>query len=464
MNSFIKLKLSVIFVSFFLIAGSLNAKAQNSQEYSNQEQECNIKYNLFRADFKSKNYDKAYDAWLWTFENCPKLSINIYKNGLTMAEDKFEKASETEKVAVRKLIERIYVQRLEYFPDDKPAKMYSEYAMFMNEAGCPETKVFGLLQKSYDINPQKMGVKAIFKYFEGVIERNKDTNIQGIFDMHDNLLDAVNKKIDLFSKEVDKLREVEESGEELTKRQTYLKKAYSTNLKGLGKVEGGLGAMLEKYATCDRLIPLYEKDFNANSNNVVWLKRSVSRLYNKGCTNGTFYDKMVEKYVNADPSSDAYVFYAGMLMKKGNETKALDYFKRAVDLETDNYKKAKYLYTIAQMMKNKGRFGEARSYAYRAVEARPSLGKAYLLVASMYAKSAKSCGTDVFGTRMVYQAALAKARRAKAIDPSIASIAQKHINSYASKAPSTEDVFNEGKQSGSLHRIGCWIGESVRIP
>jgi len=456
-----KLKLSVV-LSIFLLIGNISITAQDSTEQESQE--CNIKYNLFRADFKSKNYEKAYDSWIWTFENCPKLSINIYKNGLTMAEAKYKNTTGTEKDAAKELIERIYKQRLELYPDDKPAKMYSEYGMFMDKAGCPETKVFNLLQKSYNINPEKMGVKAIFKYFEGIIERNKDTNIQAIFDMHDNLLDAVNKKIDKYSKEVDKLRETEEAGTELSKRQAYLKGAYSTNLKGLGKVEGGLSAMLEKYATCDRLIPMYEKEFDVNSNDVVWLKRSVSRLYNKGCTDGHFYDKMVEKYVNADPSADAYKFYAGMLMKKGDETKALIYFKKAVDLEEDNYKKANTLYFIAQMMKKKGRFGEARSYAYRAVEARPSLGKAYLLVASMYASSAKSCGKDVFGTRMVYQAALVKARKAKRIDPSISSTAQRHINSYASKAPSTEDVFNTGKQSGSMHRIGCWIGESVRIP
>ncbi len=459
MKALTKLKSLIVLLSISFIFGNLDVGAQD-----NQEEKCNIEYNLFRVDFKSKNYDKAHKSWLWTFENCPELSINIYKNGLTMAESKYKKATGAEKDAAAELVERIYLQRLKYFPDDKPGKMYSGYGMFLDKAGAPEAKVFGLLQNAYDIKPESLGVKALFKYFEGIIDRNKDTNIQGIFDMHDNLLDVVNNKIDKFSKEVDKLRELEESGEELSKRQAYLKTAYSTNLKGLGKVEGGLGVMLEKYATCDRLLPLYEKDFNENSTNAVWLKRSVSRLYNKGCTEGLFYDQMVEAYVNADPSSDAYVFYAGMQMKKGNDPKALEYFKRAVDLETDNYKKANYLYNIAKMMKDKGRFGEARSYAYKALEARPSLGRAYLLVASMYASSAKSCGNDVFGTRMVYQAALNKARRAKSVDPSISSTAQKHINSYASKAPSTEDVFNEGRQSGSAYKIGCWIGESVRIP
>jgi tetratricopeptide (TPR) repeat protein len=446
-------------IVFLLLSGSLMTSAQ---EDTNQE--CNIKYNLFRADFKSKKYDNAYDNWLWTFENCPTLSVNIYKNGLVIAKDRYKNTTGADKDAAKDLVVKIYQKRLEHFPNAKPGKMYSEWGMFMDKTGAQEPVVFNLLQKSYDANPEEMGIKAIFKYFEGIIERNKDNNIQGIFDMNDNLQDIVNKKMDNLSQKLDKLREVEEAGNELNKKQAYYKKAYSTNLKGLGKVEGGLGAMLEKYATCDRLIPLYEKEFNANSTNVVWLKRSVSRLYNKGCTDGYFYDKMVEKYVNADPSSDAYVFYAGMLMKKGDETKALEYFKKAVDLETDSYKKAKYLYTIARMMKNKGRFGQARSYAYKAVEARPSHGKAYLLVASMYASSAKTCGNGVFGTRMVYQAALNKARKAKAIDPSISSLANKYIKSYSSKAPSTEDVFNEGIQSGSPWKIGCWIGETVRVP
>ena len=455
-------KFSVIALTFFLFAGSFLTKAQETAD--SKKQECQIKYSLFRADFKSKKYESAYDSWLWTFENCPDLSVNIYKNGLVIAKNRYEKATGSDKIAAKKLIEKIYEQRLQYFPKEKPAKMYSECAMFLDKCGDPEDKVFNLLQKAYDTKPEEMGIKAIFKFFAGVIERNKDTNIQAIFDMNDNLQDVANKKMTYLSQKLDKLREIEESGKELTPKQAKLKKAYSINLTSLGKVEGGLSGMLEKYATCDRLIPMYQKEFEENASNTVWLKRSVSRLYNKGCTDGAFYDKMVETYVNADPSADAYKFYAGLLMKKGNETKAIEYFKKAVDLETDNYKKANTQYFIAQLMKKKGRFAQARSYAYQALKSRPSLGKAYLLIASMYAKSAKSCGNGVFGTRMVYQAALNKARKAKAIDPSIASIAQKHINSYAAKAPSTEDIFNEGIPSGSPWKIGCWIGETVRVP
>ncbi len=453
-------KLSTVLVAFLLFAGSATLKAQDEGN-----QECNLKYTEFRGMFKGGHYDKAYEPWLWTFENCPKLSINIYKNGLKMAKKKFETSEGAEKEAAAELVKRIYLQRLEQYPDEKPGKMYSEYGMFMDKAGADEETVFALLQKSYEIKPQSLGVKALFKYFDGIILRNKDTNIQHIFDMHDNLMDVVNKKMTGFSKKLDEFRELEDAGEELTERQAYLKKAYSTNLKGLGQVDGGLSAKLEVYATCDRLIPLYEEEWDTNSSDVQWLKRSVSRLHHKGCTDSSLYDRMVEQYNEVDPSANSALFYAGYLMKKGNETKALEYFKKAEEMETDAYRRADILLTIASMMKKKGRKSESRRYAYKALKSRPSLGKAYLLIASLYATSAKSCsGGDVFTQRMVYQAALVKARRAAAIDPSISKLAGSYISKYKRSAPTTQDVFDKGIASGSPYKIGCWMGETVKVP
>ena len=462
-------KLTTTLLMLLFVTTSLTVKAQEENNLDGDQaakQECSIKYTLFSADYKSKNYEQAFENWLWTFENCPSLSLGVYQMGMKMAQIKYKNAEGAEKEAAKDLIIRIYEQRLEQnFKKDSPADVYSKYALFMHKAKADETIVYNLLQKAYDIKPESMGIKQMYIYFKGFINRNKDTNIQGIFNKYDNLVSVVEKKVINDSKSLNKLKLVKETGGELTGTQKKNLVSYTKRLELYGNMEDDFGIMLEKYATCDRLIPMYEKEFDEKSTDIVWLKRSVSRLYNKECTDGLFYDKLVEQYVNEEPSSDAFVFYAGILMKKGKETKALDYFKRAVDLETDSYKKSKYLYTIAQMMKKKGNFSQARSYAYQAVNERTNFGKAHLLVASMYAKSAKSCGNgDVFKTRMVYQAALNRAKQAKAIDPSITRIANRHINSYKSKAPTTEDIFNEGAQSGSSYKLGCWIGESVRIP
>ena len=103
---------------------------------------------------------------------------------------------------------------------------------------------------------------------------------------------------------------------------------------------------------------------------------------------------------------------------------------------------------------------QARTYARRALKHRPSMGVAYLLIARLYAKSANSCGTDEFSKRMVYVAAVNKARRAKAVDPSVTSKANKYIKSYMASVPQRRT----GSSSGKKFHIKCWIGETVIIP
>ena len=462
MKTFSTLKFAVLTLALFFMA-TMAVKAQADQA---KEQKCQIEYNKFRVDAKSKNYAAAYEPWLWTFENCPDLSINIYKVGADIAEYRYNNCKDaSKKDEAYALVKKVLDQRLEYFPNDNPAKAISDLAMFAYKNNAPEAEVYSLLEKAYNTEASDMGVVAIPLYFKGFIDRNRNSSVQKIFDMYDNLNDVINTKMNAFSKKLDEYSTIENGGGQLSDKQARYKKAYSTNLEGLGQAASVLTDMTEEFATCDRLIPLYESEFNTMQNDITWLQRSASRLQTKGCTDSNLYDRIVEKYVNLDQSPRSNVSYAYLQLKKGNETKALEYFKKAVDLETDAYKKADILLTIAKLMKNKGRFSEARSYANQALQSRSSLGEAYLLIAQMYASSANTCGGgNVFRTRMVYQAALAKAQRAKAVDPGISSLADRFIRSYASKAPSTEDVFVEGLTPGSSYSLGCWIGESVRVP
>ena len=93
----------------------------------------------------------------------------------------------------------------------------------------------------------------------------------------------------------------------------------------------------------------------------------------------------------------------------------------------------------------------------------PTMGKAYLIIASMYASSANSCGTDVVSKRMVYVAAYNKAIKAKSVDPSISRLANKYIRAYSENMPSKKDLFVAGVKAGTPHKIGCWINETVRV-
>ena len=438
----------------------LTFSATTAQEVN---QEAMIKYNLFKGDYKSKNYEAAYENWLWCMDNSPKLSVNIYKLGITIAKDRLKKASSEDKPEAIALVRRVFDQRIQHYPKNL-AKLYSDYAGFIHDNGSTDEEVLAMLEKAYQIDPSKMGVKSIYRYFRFVTNKNKDGNVQVIFDTYDVLLQAVKDKLNYYATKLDAYSAKEEKGNALTPKQKKLKRAYENNSKAIGKVEGGLDKMIIDLSTCERLIPLYSSEFEANKSNAAWLKSSVSRMYKKECTEDPLYDQLVEAYVAAEPSPEASVFYAGILLKNNQFDKAKGYFEQAVAQETDVFKRAGYLYKIAQIMKKKGRKSEARSYAYKAIQNKRSMGEAYLLIASLYASSANSCGNSEFEKKMVYVAALNLANKAGTVDPTHRSIAGKYSKSYRSSVPSKKLIFTEGLTSGDPFRIGCWIGETVKIP
>ena len=422
--------------------------------------ECNIKYNLFKGEYKAKKYDQAFDNWMWCMDNCPKLSVNIYKYGVVIAKNKFKNSSAEEKELAKQLVTRVYMQRLDHFPDDK-AKVFSDLATFMAANGAPDDQIFNLLQQAFELDPTQMSGKNILRYFDGVMDKYKDTDPQLVFDTYDEVIEGVELKRSSYFKRIDGINAKDSLT--LSAKDKKNRKIYQQNLTALEQIESGLDSRLSSISTCENLIPLNKKNFESHQNDGVWLRRAVSRMFNKECTDDPFYDTLVEAYVKADPSPQASVFYAGILMKNGETAKATEYFKQAVEQEQDPYKKSGYLLKIAQNRMKKGAKSEARSYCYQALKYAPSNGKAYLLIASMYASSANSCGTDVVSKRTVYVAAVNKAMKAKQVDPSISSIANRYIKAYTANMPTKKDLFMAGIASGTPHKIGCWINETVAV-
>ncbi|WP_255362826.1 hypothetical protein [Tenacibaculum sp. MAR_2009_124] len=431
----------------YLLTGVLLFVAVNGVK-AQAGQECNIKYNLFKGDVTNKKYDAAKTNLEYLLTNCPSLSVNIYKYGQRIAENNGDHV----------LAKRIYEGRLANFPKKSPAKVHGDYAnyMYKNKLGTND-EIFGILDKAFKLGAKNMGVKNILRYFELVVEKYKDTDPQKVFDTYDEAVESVQEKLDDYGKRLKVLLPKEEAGTLDSKEKKKLKVA-RVNSSSLGQVEGGLDALISKIATCERLIPIYTRDFEANKTNGVWLRRAVSRMYNKGCQEDPLFEKLASAYADATQSADAFNFVAGVLEKNGDKAGAADMRKKAFDLETDPLKKAKLKLREAQGVRG----SRGRALALEALKYDPNYGKAYLYIASLYQKSANSCGSDEFEKRMVYVAALNKAQKAQRVDPGCG--AGRYIRSYRANIPSKKLVFQKGVASGSSHRVGCWIGETVRVP
>ena len=446
----------ILLANLFLFLGLQVVNAQATQ------QECTIKYNLFKGDYQSKKYDDAFPNWIYLMDNCQKLSINIYKLGDKLAQVRFKNTEN--KVEAAALVKRVYQQRLENFPTKDPAKVHSDYATFLvKNKLASDDEVFEILELAYSIDPNRMSVKNIYRYFQGITDANKDTNPQKVFDTYDDVLESVGEKLVDYAKKLKVLNDKVEAGQELDKKEKRNLRAYTINSKALGQVESGLDQIIIVLSTCDRLIPLYERDFEANKTNAKWLKRAVSRMFNKECTDDPLFEKLAIAYAEASPSADAYSFVAGVLAKKGDISGAEQMRMKAFDLETDPFKKANFKLKFAQSAKKRGQKSKARQLAREAISLNPNMGRAYLFIASLYASSVNACGTNEFEKRMTYVAAHNKAVRASRLDPSMSSVARKFIRNYKANFPSKKVIFTEGVKEGDTFKVKCWINESVKI-
>ena len=192
------------------------------------------------------------------------------------------------------------------------------------------------------------------------------------------------------------------------------------------------------------------------------MTRAVGRMFNKGCTDDPLFRKLFEAQLALEPSASAYLYGGTLKAKDGDNKGAIADFDKAAELEMDSRKKSDILYKSATIARKFSK-SQARSYSNKALQANSSNGKAYLLIANLYASSVNECGSTQFEKRAVYWLAADMARKASRVDPSLSSRANQAAASYSAKAPSKTDIFNSG-MAGKTLSLSCWIGGSVRVP
>ena len=85
-----------------------------------------------------------------------------------------------------------------------------------------------------------------------------------------------------------------------------------------------------------------------------------------------------------------------------------------------------------------------------------------MLIGDMYASTSSSCGKDGYTRGLAVLAAIDKYAYARSIDEEVKTEAGEKIGLYNRSIPSQDDVFMRGKE-GATERVGCWIGETVKV-
>ncbi|WP_179333497.1 tetratricopeptide repeat protein [Winogradskyella costae] len=432
--------------------------------FAQQDEECGNNLSIFDSYVKSKKYDDAYGPWKIVREKCPNFNRAIYVHGEKILKHKIENSSGEEQVAHLNDLMLLYDQsRVHYESRYDLGEILADKAnlayKYRKELNKSDEEVYNMFDEAFTKDPENfdssIGLYTYFSLAVDLYDAEKKT-AQQMFDKYDDVMEMIESIEESYTEKLNKLVEKEEAGTALTKNEPKYKANYEANLGAFDKVKSSMDNKVGERATCEILVPLYEKDFEANKTNGEWLQRAMNRMYAKDCKGDPLFLKLVEQKNTIEPNADtAYYLY----ILTGEQK----YVDQTIALSTDPLKKAKLYKGLAKELKDKGSYGKARQYYMEALKLNPSDGSPHLSIANMYAKSANSCGDSNFNKRAVFWLAALEAEKAGRVDGRLRSAATQTATSYRASAPSKTDIFQEGNKGESIS-IGCWIGRSVTVP
>lgn len=434
--------------------------------------DCPANLSIFAEYAKVKNYDAAYTPWMEVRTLCPELNSATFAYGERILVHKIKNSED--KTSYSNDLIKLYDEWLTYFPTDRKGKsqqgkiLASKAQAMLDYNLAPKTEIYKTFDTAYNEDPESFtNPKGLYSYFKTLYENYKagdpSVTMAVLFSKYEDVSEKFAYENTKLSKTLDVIIKKEDAGQPLTSRDKRNKRMSEINSRANTTFANNLDAIIAQESSCENLIPLYKSNLDANRGDEKWLKRAASRMDAKECSDDPLFVELVEALHSLKPSADS-AYYLGILKDKaGDSQSALEFYEESLSLENDPYRKATIYYKIAVKFKNRGQKSQARSYANQALSNQPSMGKAYLLIASLYADSANECGNTQFEKRAVYWLAAQTVRRAAAVDPSLKSTAQKLEASYNGRAPSKTDIFTEGK-SGEEIVFNCWIRTKLKVP
>jgi tetratricopeptide (TPR) repeat protein len=418
-------------VTFLIGVLNFNLSAQRYGSTPEDSTQCLLNIQEYTTEYRSKNYDAALPLWREVLKNCPpQASQNTYIHGLTMMRYLIDKTTDPalKEARIDSLL-MLYDKRLEYFN-------------VKNKADLLYTKAIEIQNYRPDNH------KAIYDAYKIAIDANKNIDLMAV------------AKIMLSARELYERKEF--SVGDFTNIYTEMADIAEAQIKATpdDTIKIALKAAIESAflttdaANCENLIKVMDERFNANKENAEVVKTVISLLQTKECTDSDLYYKGVEAYNKLNPSPAASYGLARAFYSKNEKEKAMQYFKEAIDTETDAISKSTYFYEFGGLLLKEGKRAEAINYAKHAIAANPRNARAYILLGTSYA-GIQGCGDDEVGKRAIYWVAVDQFIKAKQLDPSLAIEANKSINTYSQYFPTVDDAFFLNILDGAKYEVKC---------
>lgn len=438
---------------------SLAAMAQTGVEsgtpfgHGNDSIDCRRNITFYKTYAKSENYRDAYTFWERVYDNCPAATKDTYIIGTDLLKWQIENAEtpEARKEWINKLME-MYDTRIKYFGDDPENGtdyiLGNKVSDYMNLMG--NDSDFGLVYGWLQPVVKEMGAKtdglalSLFTY-ASMAKMVIDPNFKQQYISDQLMVDGYFDQ---------KIAEAQTAGNQAA-CEAY--QGYKSAGQTLFAQSGA--------ASCDVMQDVYAPQIESKKGDKEFLSQTVALLRSVGCTESPVYYAASEHLYKLEPSVEAALGIANKAYNENNYARAREYYEDAIKLSSNDSEKGEVYYMLAAMSYKQGSYSSARNYANQAMSLKSGFGAPMILIAQMYAATAKSIyPDDPIKQRIVYCLVVDKAERARAMDPSVAGQANQIIGNYRQHYPSKEDVFmHPDLNEGASFTVGGWIGETTTI-
>ncbi len=186
-------------------------------------------------------------------------------------------------------------------------------------------------------------------------------------------------------------------------------------------------------------------------------KKVFGLLLSRECGDSPYFMKAAEIIQREEPTEGLAKVMAQRYVAAKDYTKALEFYNSAMEISTDDEKKAQLLMDMSKIYAQQGDKAKARTAALDAAKLDSELAKnAYSFVAGMYMGSFDDCAKQQsqIDDRAIFMAAYDLYQRAGD---------SAGMNNAKAQFPTVSDVFTANKKEGDAIRVGCWIQVNTTI-
>ena len=465
------------------MAMSVTAQEAAESKYGADSVACVTNLSIYGEAYKQREAAKfapesismeMVNAWREVFLNCPRSSQLIYTRGEKIM-DYFIRTNPKDKDAYIDTICLMMDNRAKYFPTD-PKTGASQVANIMGRKGFliytynknRYEEAYNVLKDAVDMDASQMQAAYIDAYFRAAIDmvNNDKAEKMTVINVYQELSEVVDNNISALADteaELVAAKEEAEAGGDADAVASF-DKQLEKNEKSINNNKGtksNLDNLFQPFASCEDLIKVFSAKMKETPDDVTLLKRITTILDKKDCADSKLFLDAAVRLNELEPSPEASYSLGIKFFKDRKWSDAATFFEQAT--KTDNNDRRYRAYrNLGMCYENMGSLGRARDIYRRAAQVDPTNGEPYLLIAMLYAGSAKQYNGDI-ERGAVYWAAVDKCQKAKSLDPSCSDKANSLIRAYTAAFPSMETIFFNDYNEGQSFNVGGWIGETTTI-